>query len=544
MELSRRELVKAGALGGLGLAAFGVPLGQTLQAKDASDLRDSNMPRPYAAAFVRPPELQPYEITTDTDGAPLHKYEVVQAAGSAQILRGGLTTGFIGYRAAGSGLTVPGPTIRVDQGTRVNLRVRNQLPTLHPQWGYKLDTSTHLHGSASLPQYDGYANDLTYPGYKKYYRFPNFQPARTLWYHDHAVHHTAQNAYSGLAAQYILHDEAERELLPQGEFDVPLTITDAMFDRSGRLAYDDNSHSGLWGDVILVNGMPWPVMKVKRRIYRFRVLNASISRSYKPRLSTGHAVTVVATDGGLMPVARQVTSWRHGMAERYEVLIDFRKYAAGTRVQLLNGSNKNNVDYDHTNKIMAFDVVDAPVDTSDPTWNYIPTTLVDSDVMSLKPAQSKKTRRFRLKKNNLGVWTVGEQSWDEIVASGFTKVMADPGLGDTEIWEFENSSGGWFHPLHIHLVDFKILTRNGKAPFAYEQGPKDVVYVGEGETVRLLMKFGPHRGKYMVHCHNLPHEDHDMMSQFSVGLAAGEVDVNDPIEAARCVPEDEPHEDD
>jgi hypothetical protein len=53
------------------------------------------------------------------------------------------------------------------------------------------------------------------------------------------------------------------------------------------------------------------------------------------------------------------------------------------------------------------------------------------------------------------------------------------------------------------------------------------------------MKFGPHRGKYMIHCHNLPHEDHDMMSQFSVGLASGAVDENDPIGAAPCVEDDD-----
>ena len=56
--------------------------------------------------------------------------------------------------------------------------------------------------------------------------------------------------------------------------------------------------------------------------------------------------------------------------------------------------------------------------------------------------------------------------------------------------------------------------------------------VGEREIVRVLVKFGPHRGKYIMHCHNLPHEDHDMMVQFSVGLADGEVDANDPITAA------------
>ena len=89
--------------------------------------------------------------------------------------------------------------------------------------------------------------------------------------------------------------------------------------------------------------------------------------------------------------------------------------------------------------------------------------------------------------------------------------------------------------MHIHLIDFKIIGRNGRAPFAYEKGPKDTVYVGEGETVRLLMKFGPHQGRYMVHCHNLVHEDHDMMAQYQVGESA-DPDPNDPMTADPAVP--------
>ena len=100
-------------------------------------------------------------------------------------------------------------------------------------------------------------------------------------------------------------------------------------------------------------------------------------------------------------------------------------------------------------------------------------------------------------------------------------MIADPGLGDVEVWDFENRSGGWFHPMHVHLVDFKVLSRNGRPPFAYERGPKDTAYVGENETVSVLARFGPHRGRYMIHCHNVPHEDHDMMVQFSVGLRPG-----------------------
>ncbi|HET9871159.1 MAG TPA: multicopper oxidase domain-containing protein, partial [Propionibacteriaceae bacterium] len=196
-----------------------------------------------------------------------------------------------------------------------------------------------------------------------------------------------------------------------------------------------------------------------------------------------------------------------------------------------NLSNENNRDYDHTNKIMAFDVVGDWFDPKDPKATKIPTTLnPGNEVMTLTAPKNVKVRNIRVQRTN-GQWSLNGQSWQQVIDSGYKTVLANPGLGDTEIWEIENSSGGWFHPVHIHLVDFKILSRNGRAPFNYELGPKDVVYVGENETVRVLAKFGPHRGKYMVHCHNLPHEDHDMMHQFSVGLKDTDIDDNDPIKS-------------
>lgn len=528
MSISRRQALQIGGIGIIGAFGLAVPI-SSVDAKSASRLASRNMPRPYQRTLPIPDVLKPKDTTIDPDGHTRHHYHIEQKLGSASIVPG-LSTPILGYNG-----TFPGPTIKVNQGDRITLEMDNVLPLLHPQWGYRLDTSTHLHGSASLPQYDGYANDVTGLGYCKDYDYPNFQPARTLWYHDHAVHNTSQSVYSGLAGHYHLHDEVERNLLPQGSFDVPLTISDAMFAADGSLAYDDNTHSGLWGDVILVNGVPWPVMKVQRRIYRFRVLNASISRSYRFSLSTGDPVTMVATDGGLMPTAQQVTSWRHSGAERYEILIDFSKYPAGKRVELRNLSNDNNVDYDNTGRIMAFDVTGDPVDTSGPAARVMPTLLASSTPMDLKPSQSVKTRHMRVKRDN-DIWTIGGMTWNEVVESGYRKVLADPNLDDVEIWEIENSSGGWFHPVHIHLVDFQILSRNGRAPFSYERGPKDVVYVGEGETVRLLMKFEHHRGRYMIHCHNLPHEDHDMMAQFSVGIDTNDVDPNHPVDAVRPHP--------
>lgn len=518
-----------GGLAGLGVIGAGLvtaPI-STVSASSASTLADRDMPRPYQSTLTIPPRLSPYKRVI-LNGETTHFYSLSQQLGMARILPNH-STPILGYNGI-----FPGPTIRIERGVKAVMRMRNRLPATHPELGHTLAMSTHLHGSASLPQYDGYANDLCLPGFAKDYHFPNFQPARSIWYHDHAVHFTAQNVYSGLAGHYHITDPEERELLPQGIYDVPLTVSDAMFTSDGRLGFDTRSNSGLFGDVVLVNGQAWPVMKVQKRVYRFRILNASVSRGYRFHLSTGEPVTIVGTDGGLMPVAQTVADWRHGGAERYEVLIDFRNYATGQRVELRNLSNDNNRDYDHTDKVMAFDVVDTPVDTKDPTWNHIPTTLIPSEVMDLQTASSVKTRHFRLKHDDItNVWTIDDQTWEDVIASNFRKVMANPGLGDTEIWEIENNSGGWNHPLHIHLVDFKILSRNGRAPFAFEKGPKDVVYMGEGETVRLLMKFGPHRGRYMVHCHNLVHEDHSMMAQYSVGMGPDDMDPNDPILAAK-----------
>ena len=334
-------------------------------------------------------------------------FVVTERAAVARILPR-LPTPVYGY----DGL-VPGPTISVERGTRVRLRVRNDLPDRH-QFGHVFDTSTHLHGSPSRPQYDGYASDLRPVRSFKDYEYDNDTGARTIWYHDHAVHHTAENAYSGLSAHYHVHDDRERALLPRGAFDVSLMVADVMFAEDGRLAYDDNSTSGLWGDVLLVNGVPWPVMPVQRRIYRFRLLNACISRSLRLRLSTREPVTMVATDGGLMPVAREVGTWRQATAERYEFLVDFSRYAPGTRVELRNLSNDNNVDYQHTGKVMAFDVTDGPVDTSGPAARVMPTTLNPGDeTMALRPQDAVRRRRLELGRHN-GSWVINDRTWEDV----------------------------------------------------------------------------------------------------------------------------------
>jgi spore coat protein A, manganese oxidase len=316
----------------------------------------------------------------------------------------------------------------------------------------------------------------------------------------------------------------------------------------------------------------------------FRILNASISRGYRLQMSNSTPISVIGTDGGLMPQVQQTTQLRIGMAERYEIVIDFSKYAPGTKLQLLNLGVPNSTDFDNTGKVMQFEVVNDAFDKSN---NALPTGGLYSlnpnkDVWDLKETDIQGTTKIAVVRSN-GEWKIQSSStsttsnsgkgssgsggsgsgssgsgssgggttklltWEDVIASQYRETVANPASGDVQIWEITNSSGGWFHPVHIHLVDFKMLTRNGKPVFSYEQGPKDVAYIGENETVRAIMRFGKAGdpttdGRYMIHCHNLPHEDHDMMTQFRVGADvdrdpnygpddAQNANCNDPINA-------------
>ena len=174
---TRRTVLKASAFAALGVT--GVKLGGTSAASGAvGSLAPRNTPVPFAGVFVRPPELKPYEVGVD-DAGPFAKFAITAQLGQARILPG-LSTTVAGYNGI-----FPGPTIRANQGTRAEVRIRNALPGTGLVYPQAIDISTHLHGSPSLPQYDGYANDITVPGFVKNHHYPNNDRASTLWYHDH-----------------------------------------------------------------------------------------------------------------------------------------------------------------------------------------------------------------------------------------------------------------------------------------------------------------------------------------------------------------------
>jgi spore coat protein A, manganese oxidase len=283
MDLSRRDML-------LGSAALLLPIERVARTKDATAQRlaASALPNPQ---YKAPLYVQPAATKTPSGLPTVDFYEMTMRESAVNILNvpGGRKQDYPLTRIWGYNGESPGPQIHVEQGVRTIVRHINGLAgKYHPTLKYEPVTSVHLHGSASLREYDGYASDTTWPDEYKDYHYPNIQDARTLWYHDHGVHETAPNAYMGLASQYQLHDAWERGPgRANNPYDVGLTIRDAIFGVDGQLIYNDNSESSVMRDVVLVNGRPWPTMRVEPRKYRFRILNASVraptgSRSRRP----------------------------------------------------------------------------------------------------------------------------------------------------------------------------------------------------------------------------------------------------------------------
>jgi FtsP/CotA-like multicopper oxidase with cupredoxin domain len=118
-------------------------------------------------------------------------------------------------------------------------------------------------------------------------------------------------------------------------------------------------------------------------------------------------------------------------------------------------------------------------------------------------------RTFEFNRSN-GGWTVNGQ------LAQITTPTASPQMGSCEIWTIRNSSGSWSHPVHIHFEEFQILDRNGVPPKPFEVSRKDVLQLGPNESVRCFFRFRDYKGRYVMHCHNVVHEDHAMMIRWDI----------------------------
>ncbi|KAF9878648.1 multicopper oxidase [Colletotrichum karsti] len=486
----------------------------------------------YQFPLPIPPVKQPkFQVTNPVTNKPIDYYEIDVLPFKKQVYPDRGPASLVGY----DGMS-PGPTFLVPRGRETVVRFTNKAVT---------PSAVHLHGSYSRAPWDGWAEDLIRPGQYKDYYYPNSQSGRFLWYHDHAVDITAVNAYFGQAGAYIIQDPAEDALgLPRtyGVDDIPLMLSSKIYKPDGSLLSPAGETDSLYGDVIHVNGQPWPFFEVEPRKYRLRFLNSAVSRSFILyfRRQTGAAedlpFQVIASDAGLLTNPVNSTTLTMSMAERWEIIFDFSRFA-GQNVTLRNqddvGKDK---DYAFTNQVMRF-VVGAKTTAVDNT--LVPAKLRDVPFPSRGPGLAAVDRKFEFHRQN-GLWKINGVGFSDVR----NRILAKVPLGTVEVWEFENSGGGWTHPIHVHLVDFRILsrTKKGRGVLPYEAaGLKDVVWLDAGETVRVEAHYAPWDGVYMFHCHNLIHEDHEMMAAFNVTALADfgyhETSFADPMESRwRAVP--------
>jgi FtsP/CotA-like multicopper oxidase with cupredoxin domain len=83
------------------------------------------------------------------------------------------------------------------------------------------------------------------------------------------------------------------------------------------------------------------------------------------------------------------------------------------------------------------------------------------------------------------------------------------------VWRIRNGGGGWVHPFHLHMEEHRVVSRNGQlaadARHPDDTGKEDVIALDPSEEVVISRRFRTFTGPYVAHCHNLAHEDHNMM---------------------------------
>lgn len=453
------------------------------------------------------------------------------------------------YDVEQAGRNFLNPILEIRRGQVLQARFWNQLDeTSIVHWhGLKVDANND-----GNPYYAVRGGEI-YP-----YRIPIQNRAATCWYHPHPHGAAAGQIYQGLASFLIVRDEDDDRLckaldLKLGVTDMPLLIQDRRIDHRGqfvRVANGTDQFLGYLGAEIMVNYQRKPMLDVTPRVYRLRLLNGSSARIFRLAFMQGErpmAFQVIGTDNGLLerPLAAKEAFLAPG--ERLDILLDLRELAAGTSLTL---------------RSLAFDAMREPLAelcrTNPPTANMThgqmnstldPNTSVPSkpipdgtamDLLAIRVLDGPRIsagiptrlsspptidyrraaiRTFDLDHHDMQ-WRINGVRFDMV------KTQVNAALGSTEVWEFRNPPLGMPHPMHLHGFAFKPIERvdspaevkrlevdkSGLA--AAETGFKDTILVWPGERVRVAVKFDhdfPGEQVYMLHCHNLEHEDQGMM---------------------------------
>ena len=498
--------------------------------------------------------------------------------------------------------TIPPKLILARYGEPVLFRHHNGLPVdVSQNGGFGIHTiTTHEHNGHHGAENDGFTGAFFFPNQFYDYHWPfvlaghySYNTAAddvmactpndngstdripgdwhetmsTHWFHDHMFSYTSQNLYKGNAAMLNIYsgvDRGNEEIddgvnlrLPSGtaaswgnlDYDVNLMIADKAFDRNGQLLFDIFNFDGFLGDVMTVNFAYKPYIEVERRRYRFRILNGSVARFFKIALANAAAVAQpmiqIANDGNLLPNPVVLTALdEQGIAERYDVVIDFSGYQMGEKLYLVNltehedgaGPERDLTVADAfagtssdpcVGRFLEFRVVRDPARPDQSRELHATDTLIPNPDLSQAPSVRERTfvfgddarqTTFDPVTSFRGPWGIAAGEDAKTLAADFGRISAAPRYGTREIWHLVNDGGGWDHPIHVHFEEGRILARNGSASRVppWERGRKDVYRLRPDGSVTISLQFRDWGGMFMEHCHNTTHEDNAMLLRWEI----------------------------
>jgi FtsP/CotA-like multicopper oxidase with cupredoxin domain len=440
------------------------------------------------------------------------------------------------------------------------VRFVNNLPAGAANTTFGINEITvHLHNGHTASESDGFAGDFFTTGLFKDNHYPNIyagldtfggigdarEAMHTFWFHDHRAAFTANNNYLGLNGMYIVYDNQDpgHELATPGSLrlpgyysvtDIPLILTDKRFcaaanGRNEVFQVIGNGAPG--GDKWVVNGKIQPKMTVRRRKYRFRILNTGPVKTWNLSLirpdGTQAPITMIAADANFLesPVTLTNRTLDVFVAMRFDVVIDFSAFPAGTSVYLKEQAAQNvgvavadpAPGLPIGNVLMRFDVVNRepwfPADT--PPIPAVLATMPDPIVPDASFQWDFTLVGGRFLINGL---EFDHNRVDHVVLKG-----------SAEEWTLANdvAAGNWLHPVNIHFEEGRILSRRVRVsqnpdvfqnvPLLPEElGRRDVYPLPPQHRVVLRMRFRDFVGRYLIHCHNMNHEDDFMMVRWDI----------------------------
>jgi len=398
------------------------------------------------------------------------------------------------------------------------------------------------------------------------------------WFHDHMFSFTNQNVYKGIFGMFNLYSALDRGnegindgvnlRLPSGtrndfanlDYDVNLVVNDKAWDQDGQLVFDIFNFDGFLGDAVCVNLAYKPFFNVERRKYRFRILNGAVSRFFKFALSDGSTIVQIGNDGNLLPHPVPLAATDElGIAERYDIVIDFSRYSVGERIWMVNLAEHQNgrlPSKDLTlaealsgrsadpgvGRFLEFRVVR---DSASPDLSEVANTLIPNPDHASVPVARERVFEFGRGAAQTtsdpitsftGPWGIRADNGTTLAAD-YGRVSAAPRLGTREIWTLRNGGGGWDHPIHIHFEEGLILERDGSARnvLPAERGRKDVYRLHPGGELKISLQFRDWGGMFLEHCHNLTHEDNAMLLRWEIN--AGSVPFLSPLPTPIATPQ-------